>query len=308
MKCRIAGLTFALLALKAWGQPAPPVPAEVHLPAATQARIGLQTQRLVAVSAPRVVDGFARVLDASGLAALDAELSAAQAAARSSRAELERVRGLAAADQAASTRTVDAARAQADADEARATLADRRIGLEWGPALARQSASLRSELLRDLARGDSALLRVDLLGGDSLPARPRLRVYPDATGKPITAVALGPAASAEARLQTPGVLAVVRGAQVARLPAGLLVRAEAESTAADAGTVLPRSALVRSGGAIWAYVQTGPEAFQRRPLAGGRPVESGWFVTSGFRAGDMVVAEGAATLFAAEVGGESEAE
>jgi hypothetical protein len=301
-----AVLALALLLQPASGEAASAGPPAVQLPSASQARLGVRVQRLAAVSMPRVVAGFARVLDTGSLAALDAEIGAARAAATASNAELRRVQGLAAADQAASARSVDAARAQAEADDARATLASRRLGLEWGPGLARQTPAARSQLLRDLARGDSALLRIDLLSRVALPSRPRLRVYPDAAARPVGAAALGPAASADARLQTPGILAVVRGAEVARLPAGLLVRAEAESASADVGTVLPRGALIRSGGAVWAYVQTGPEVFVRRRLADARPVATGWFVASGFRAGDMVVAEGAATLFAAEVGGDAE--
>ncbi len=90
----------------------------IAMDAATQARVGVQVAPLEARAAPRAVDGYARVLDASPLAALDAEVRAAEAAASASRAEFERLKALAAADQAASQRAVEAARAQAEARRA----------------------------------------------------------------------------------------------------------------------------------------------------------------------------------------------
>ncbi len=300
MRYHAAGLALAFLCNATWVQAVSAAPAEVRLPAVAHARAGLRIEKLVPVSAPRVVRGFARVLDAGTLATLDAELHAAEAAGIASGAELKRVLGLAAADQAASARMVDAARAQADADDARARLANRRVGLEWGAGLVRLAPAARAQLLRDLSIGKSALLRVDLLAAVGMAEFPPLRVYPDGAAGPVAAEVLGPAAGADPRLQTPGLLAVVHGDYAALLPAGRLVRAEADASVTETGTILPRGALIRSGGAVWAYVQTGPERFVRRDATGGRAVVAGWFVTSGFRAGDAVVAAGAGSLFAEE--------
>lgn len=94
------------------------VDGEVRLSAAQQARAGLRVATLSAGGARQITQGFARGLDVSALAAINAEISTARAAAIASRAEAGRLVALAAQDQSASTRAVEAARAQAAADGA----------------------------------------------------------------------------------------------------------------------------------------------------------------------------------------------
>lgn len=291
----------------ACSQPAPPseaAPTEgsepgVHMDAGTQQRMGVVVSAIEAINAPQSVDGFARILDVGPLAAIDAEAGAAQSAAAASREEYRRLQALAAADQAASVRAVEAARAQASADGARAELALRRIGLEWGPGLARLSPAQRSQLLSDVAAGRAALMRVDASGVSGGARRVLLR--PD-TGQPIVATILGGAGGADPRLQTAGVLAVVRGADAARLPAGRLIGAQIEVGGTEAGFLLPSAAIIRTENAIWVYVRTGADVFERRAVQGAHAIDRGWFVSMGFAAGDMIVTEGAASLLAAECG------
>jgi hypothetical protein len=47
-------------------------------------------------------------------------------------------------------------------------------------------------------------------------------------------------------------------------------------------------------------VRTGPETFERRPIAEPLPLPEGWLVASGFAAGDPVVDRGAGSLLAVE--------
>lgn len=300
----VVGVCLATACSQPAETPSEAAPAEtiepgVHMDAATQQRTGVVVSAIEAINAPRSIEGYARVMDVGPLAAIDAEVGAAQSAAVASREEYRRLQALAAADQAASVRAVEAARAQAGADSARAELASRRIGLEWGPGLVRLSPAQRSQVLSDVAAGRAALMRVDASGASQGTRRVLLR--PDA-GQPIVATILGAAGGADPRLQTAGVLAVVRGGEAARLPAGRLIGALIELGGAEPGFLLPSAAIIRTENAMWVYVRTGADTFERRVLQGARAIDRGWFAPAGFAAGDMIVTDGAASLLAAERG------
>jgi multidrug efflux pump subunit AcrA (membrane-fusion protein) len=67
------------------------------------------------------------------------------------------------------------------------------------------------------------------------------------------------------------------------------------------GVILPRSAIVRQEGELWAYVRTADDKFTRREVEHATPVDAGWFVTSGFKAGENVVVAGAQMLLSEEL-------
>ncbi len=273
---------------------------EVRMDAEAQTRMGVQTQPVVASTAPQTAEGFARVMDVGSLAAIESEVSTAVAAASASDEEYRRLVALAAQDQAASARSVEAARAQAAADGARVKLAARRIGLEWGAGLEKMSNGERSRLLSDIAAGRTALLRIDAPSVTAKIARVSVRLDKDSAAIPSTLI--GQAAAADARLQTAGLLALVRGDAAATLAAGRLMQAELELGAEEQGFLLPEGALIRADGSILAYVKTGADTFERRDIADGHAVAGGWFVADGFAVGDQLVTGGASSVFAAEAG------
>ena len=275
-------------------------PAGIAMDAATQARMGVKVTAITSVRAPKTVQGFGRVLDVSPLAALNADVSAAAAAAAASHAELQRLVALAAADQAASAKAVEAARALAASDAARSALAAGRIGLEWGAGIARLSQAQRGQLVSDVAAGRAAVVRIDTPNADRAGGRVFLRAVDD--GSRIAATRIGPAASADARLQTAGVLVVVRGAAARALPMGRLLQADVEAGAPEQGFLLPRGAIIRSGEALQVYVRTAADRFEKRDVIGARPIGEGWLAPAGFAVGDMIVSEGAASVMAAERG------
>jgi hypothetical protein len=272
----------------------------VHMDAETQAKMGVAVAPVAATSAPQTAEGFARVIDVGPLAAIESEVSAAEAAAASSQEEYRRLQTLAAQDQAASARSVEQARAQAAADAARAKLAARRIGLEWGASLERMSDGERSRLLTDIAAGHAALLRIDSPGVAAAVKRAIVRL--EKGGDPIAVTIIGQAAAADARLQTTGLLGLVRGAAASTLPTGRLLQADLELGEAQPGLLLPASALLRTENSVWVYLKTGEDTFERRDVGAGRAVPDGWFIAEGVAAGDQVVTEGAASLLAAEQG------
>jgi hypothetical protein len=65
--------------------------------------------------------------------------------------------------------------------------------------------------------------------------------------------------------------------------------------------VVPEGAVVRTGDRAWAYAQIAPTQFERRQLEVSMPAARGWFVTSGFTAGDQVVVTGAQALLSEEL-------
>ena len=68
-----------------------------------------------------------------------------------------------------------------------------------------------------------------------------------------------------------------------------------------AGVVVPRAAVLRAEGARWVWIKTAADRFTRRELEHARPVESGWFVTEGLKAGESVVVAGAQLLLSEEL-------
>ncbi len=246
--------------------------------------------------------GFARALDVGALAAIDADSKAAEATARASGAEAARLATLAAQDQSASRRAVEAAQAQAQADSAHAQLAARRVGLEFGPGLARLGRGGTSALVSAIASGKAALVRIDI---------PNVMLRPGATvrlGEPPNATSvrvLGATASADAKLQSAGVLAIVRGGAAQGLLAGRIIPAAAETGARQTGVTVPRDAIVRYQGALWVFVEKPDKSFERVRLSEARPVDDGWFVSRGLAPGTRVAVSGAGSLLAIETGGAS---
>lgn len=296
MTARLA-LIGLLLGLTA--PPAMAAPDLVKAPAETQQRYGVRTAPLAAGRSDPAVVGYARVLDTGPLAMLANELDAAEAAAAASRAEAARTRALHAADAAVSGKVAEAAQAQARTDAARVALARRRLGLEWGPAIARLSDRARAALVEDLAAGRVALVRIDTPAGQGL-AGARSATIEGAPGRAaVRAQVLGPARTAEARLQSGGLLARVSGPDAAWFSAGLTARARLDVGAGQAGVLVPRAALIRWRGGTWAYVRRGPESFERRAVTGSM-VEDGLLAPAGFAVGEAVVVAGAGALFAIE--------
>lgn len=304
----LLGVSTTFLAACGGGQPAATEAATpeaaaaegIAMDAEMQTRMGVKTETASLAKAPVIAEGFARVMDVGPLAAIESEVSAALATAQASSEEHKRLVALAAQDQAASARSVEAARAQAFADQARARLAAQRIGLEWGAALERMSDGERVRMLADITAGRAALIRIDAPSAPGQPAR--ISLQREGGGAPIPVTILGPAATADARLQTPGLLGLVRGKDAALLPSGRMLQAILELGASEEGVILPDGALVRTDGGVFAYVQSDGEHFERRDVSTGRPVSGGWFTKDGLAASDHVVVAGAASLLAAETG------
>jgi hypothetical protein len=122
-------------------------------------------------------------------------------------------------------------------------------------------------------------------------------------GDAVTAQILGPATSADAQLQTPGVLALVRGAGAARLGVGRVLPVRGAGGVAGSGVLVPRTALIRADGGQFVYRPQGKDGFVRVSLSGGVPMAGGWFFPgAALKPGDPIVVAGATTLLGLERG------
>jgi hypothetical protein len=270
----------------------------VKVDAATQKKIGVVTAPLAAAHRQgAITDGFARVLDPGPLAALDADIAAAAAASSASAAEAARAKSLFTADATVSAKTAEAAAAQARADSIRLTLLRRRLGLEWGPGLARLNDAARGRLIEALASGQAALLRVDAA---QMPAGVRSVTLDLGPAGLVNAAVLGPARTSDTRLQSTGLIAQVTGHAAAQLGAGLTVPVRISAGAAASGVVLPRSALLRVEGHTVVYVRKDAETFEQRVAENGLSDPAGLFVAAGFRPGEAVAVQGGMALYAAQ--------
>jgi hypothetical protein len=268
------------------------------LSAQVQANIGLKTTTLSSQKRSAQVDAFAKVLDPGPLAQLESDLLAAQASATASRAEAQRARSLNATGGSVAKKDLEAAVAQAGNDDAHLALLKRRLGLEWGPGIARLPDAQRKALIDELARGSAALVHVDTPNNEGQDGARSVDI--DVGSASAHGVVLGAARQAEPRLQSSGLIVKVSGPSAILLSIGLTQSAHINQSSALAGVVLPRSAVIRFEGSDWAYVRRGPTSFERRLIPSPVPQEKGLFAAKGFGPGEEVVSQGAAEIFAIE--------
>ncbi len=288
-----AGLVGLLLAVPAVAFAGP-----LHLDAATQTRLQIRTAPIEAAHASAAVDGFATVQDPSPLLQLLGDLKAAEAAAAASQAEAVRTATLS-KDATVAVKTAEAAKAQGLADQAKVAVLKQRLGVEWGAAFVRLSDTDLSALAHDLSMAEAAIVRIDTPSGAGLNTARNAILDLGPLGS-ANARVLGVARTADARLQSPGLITLVTGQQAAYLSTGLAVKAKLYGGGASDGWLVPNAALIRSGGQVFAFVKTGPLTFDKRVVARVRVAADGLVVQSGFRTGDAVVVQGGAALLAAE--------
>jgi hypothetical protein len=270
----------------------------VTLTAAQQHRLGIGVQALGEARRQQQVAAFAKVLDTGPLAALEADLEAQIAAANASGAEAARARKLGLNSTAMAAKDAEAAISQSRQDQSKLVLLRRRLGLEWGPGLTRLSDKRRRALVQALSEGKAALVQVDTPDSDGQAGARSVEI--DISSGSVHAPVLGASRNAEPRLQSSGLICLVTGPQAILFSNGLVQSARINQPTSETGVVLPRSALVRSEGSVWAYVRTGPETFERRRVASPQPEADGMFTAQGFRPGETVAVQGVAALFAAD--------
>ncbi len=283
---------FLVFALPAAAEP-------LQIDPAVQARLQVRTAPLQAAhsTAGAAATGFARVLDPSPLLALIGDIDAASATADASAAEAARTAGLV-KDASVSLKANEAAQAQARGDAAHLTQLKQRLALEWGPSFAALAQPALHQLGADLTAAHAALVRIDVPAGAGIRGAAQASLEFGALGQ-VSARVLGVARTADQKLQSPGLIALVSGPDAAYLSAGLTATAQLSSSGDGDGVLIPNNALLRQDGQVLAFVKTGAKSFDKRVVHPAHLTAQGIVVTSGFRVGELVVVQGGQALSAA---------
>ncbi len=307
-----AGATYVVL--QSDGKPAEPAapatpdttpaapeakPGTVHLEADEVAMAGIKTATPEAMNYKPETKGYARVLDPATLAGELADIESSSAALDASSKELARLQTLKASDNA-SAQSLEAAQATVTQDQSQLTAARAKLLSEWGPTFAGR-ADL-PQLVSSLLARESALVRVDIPGGETLPPEPRdVRVTPiQGNAAPMPVELLGPAPMADAQAQGSSFLALLK--QTPPPVDTMMVALMTGPGDGQAGFHLPGPAIIRYNGDTFVYVQTKAGDYERRRVTLGAELRDGSvFVTSGVTAQDNVVINGSAQLLSEEL-------
>lgn len=277
---------------------------------AAQTGSGIQMRALSAIGATSGATVYGTVMDLQPLADLSsryastkADLDAAKAAAEAAKAELDRTQALYTDVQNASLKTLQAARSASIA--AAAKVKSTQAGVDAIVASARQqygttvASWIVSETSPDLTRlleQREVLLRVVLPGDRGGPAPVLLKAAGDGAA-PFEARLISASPQADPGIQ--GQAYYYRAA--VQLAAGARVSARAPAAAtAKGGVLIPADAIVWYGGQPWAYVQAAKNRYQRRAVDPSSPQDGAFFVTDGFKPGELVVVRGAQLLLSEE--------
>lgn len=267
----------------------------IELDANEQARLGLHLETLKSVTLESTATATAIVLDPVPLLKMDADLRAAQATGTASQKERDRLQALQGEDSRVSAKTLEAAEAQFAADAAHLAGAKGELAASWGAAIARMDSAQRRALIDSLSAGNSALLRVDAL--QELHATPQSVRLQNPTGKSLSAQLLGTWPQAGDNLH--GTAWLIR-VNATGFSSGLTTSASLVLPGRRQGVLLPAAAVVRWSGFSWIFVATDATHFDRRVVSGAEQLPEGWLVSEGFKAGEQVVVQGAATLLSAQ--------
>lgn len=269
-------------------------------------RLGLVVAILEEKLIPLEVVSYGRVQVVTSLLSLIADRSQAEAALAASRAEYERTKILFQENGNASRKAVDQAQAQFLADQLKIRSADRQLSAEWGDLVSALSRDQQEILVDRLSKRKTALVRVSLLPGEVLKVPPKAARVQVAgndetfvrTSQVFDAPQLDPKGQGQGfalRMDDAGSLFGPGAAVTAYL------QIDGES---KRGVELPRSAIVRTSGKNWVYVQVDESHLARSEVSLDRPTRDGWISTSGLVPKSAVIVEGPQTLLSEELKGE----
>jgi hypothetical protein len=147
----------------------------------------------------------------------------------------------------------------------------------------------------------AALLRVDLLPGETVSATPKTVRLAALIGgdNPVEAEILGPAPSADPQTQGKAFLALLR--TNAPAPGALLAAFVPAGGEATKGVLLPRGSIIRHDGEAFVWLLSGDDAFARHRIELGRALPNGILALSGVGEGDKVVVTGGQQLLSDEL-------
>jgi hypothetical protein len=252
---------------------------------------------IAAANIPGRLAALGSVLDATLLLSDLGETTAAEAAEKTSAAELTRLRDLYRGGTSASLKVLEAAEAEHARLQAQLEVTSARLSLRWQP-VASLSGGERQKLVESLTKGGALLVRADLLGRHSIGVVPREALL-DVDGVQVHGHVLG-LVKQSTELQSIGLLVEVPRAPLglgpgARVPVALLIEGRP-------GLLLPRASILYDENGAYVYKQLAPKpgekttryAVVRVKLL--TPNGDGW-VVEGVDDDDNIVVHGAAVLW-----------
>lgn len=275
----------------------------------TQYRLGLQLAILTSTLTRQQVSAPAVVLSALDLATLrngylaaQAQLQKSRSAAEVARNEYARLKTLYTENQNVSQKSLQAAEGTLQSNEADLRVSEQQLNLqepiirqEWGDAVAKWVADETPELQRIF---DQRTALVEITIPSAAAFGPPKAISLEIPGKIRTAASfVSPFPRVDPRIQGKGFLYLAPTG----LSPGLDLIARFSIGNPIEGVIVPSSAVVWSEGKAWVYEQTAADKFTRRALTTDIPVEQGFFVATGFRAGDKLVTQGAQALLSEEL-------
>jgi hypothetical protein len=284
----------------------------IRLDAEAQRKTGLKLEPLAPASVRDDVRAHAVVLDLQPLTELrstnvnaSAQSAKVRSAAEAARREHQRVKLLFDDDRNASEKALDEATASLHAAEADLAAAEAPLRTtaalarqRYGPVIARWIAGGGPEL-ESLLSGREVLIQVTLPPDQRLsPAPETVSLEATPGGGRQSARYVSAAGQTDPSIQ--GVSLLYRGAASTGLLPGMALLALLPSGPAQAGAVVPESAIVWWQGRAWAYAQAAPDRFARREIATSQPAPGGGYLVREPPAGTPVVVAGAQALLSEE--------
>lgn len=290
-QCAAALMTVIATAALA-GTAAPPE--AIRLSVADQQRLQITAASLIRSEQTPQLRGYAQVLDATQFITLVGDWQSATAATEASAGEAKRLTLLHQDEDNASLKSVQAARALAVADQAKARALSARIALEWSPGLAPTAASLAARL----SEGRTVLARIEFAGNAELATGSKLFLTaPGNADKRWTAGILGKASGPQVIGPGPAFLAQVPATD---LHVGRRLLASAPAGAALTGSILPAAAVVTFAAQLWCFEKQDAEHFVRRQVPpDALATAQGYLVAADFTS-HVIVVNGASLLLSAQ--------
>jgi hypothetical protein len=270
----------------------------VNVDEQAQQRLGLAFATVGEAPGEAVAEGIATVLDSAALVSTLDEIAAARSDVDSQDQNVRRLQQLYQDGGNASLQALESARSQLAAARARLTAAQSRARADWGSIIDPADDAARAAM-KDLQHGDGALLRAEFSA--DLKNAAQLRYSATTTGEPVAAHFIGYSKAPTA--STSG--AAVTLAVPARESRDLALRPGARLSVIAAGTqgasqaLIPASAAIADGGALWCYIERTPGRFDRIALDSEHRVAQGYPAPDA-KVGARVVVRGAPLLLSLE--------
>lgn len=263
-----------------------------------QKRIGLSVQQLKGAQHSPEVTAYGTVLDPTPLMTAQTEIATTKVALNSSEQAAGRAKLLFEQGENVARKTLETAEADLRANEIKLKALQAQMAVEWGSQITQLSSNDMRTLLKSLVYGRTVLVRVELPAGQTISGGFAAARISSLANSWIDAKIISAATKVDPKTQGEGLILECESTQ---LKPGAAVTALLQTTQTpQSGVIVPDSAIVQFIGKAWTYVQSGTNTFTRKEISLQTPVDGGWFETSGVKAGERVVNQGAQELISEE--------